>query len=88
MKTVLYETGNPLRPGERWICWLTEERTLIDKDRKPTGETKTVFLPVYFFGEGPMVAEERALAFWNDEKAKATAKKERGRALGASRRAA
>ena len=34
-----------------------------------------------FLGEGTGVAEDRATAFWNDAKAKAAAKKERGRKL-------
>ena len=48
---VLYETTEPLRDGERWIAWLTEDRAVIDKQGKKTGGAKTVFLPVYFFGE-------------------------------------
>lgn len=85
MKTVLYDTSEPLRESERWICWLTEERAVVDKQGKKTGETKTVFLPVYFFGERPEIAQERAWAFWNDEKAKNEAQKERGRKVGQSR---
>ena len=82
MKVVIYETDDPLREGERFIAWLTEERAIVDKDRKKTGETKTVFLPVYFFGETYLDAAKRASAFWNDEKAKKAAREARGKALG------
>jgi hypothetical protein len=82
MKIVVYETDDALREGEEFIAWLTEERAVVDKDRKKTGRFKTVFLPVYFFGESHIEATQRALAFWEDEKAKAAAKSERGRALG------
>ncbi len=85
MKIVLYETNAPLREGERWIAWLTEEQAIVDKDRQRTGETKLAFLPVYFFGDTYITAQERALAFWNDEKAKAAGRTERGRKLGQSR---
>ncbi len=69
MKIVLYESNEPLREGERWIALLTEEQ-FITIDGNPTGETKTVFLPVYFFGSGSGVAHDRAMAFWQGEKAK------------------
>lgn len=85
MRVVTYETDDPLREGERFIAWLTEERAIVDKDHKKTGETKTVFLPVYFFGESHIAATQRASAFWDDEKAKNEARKERGRKLGQSR---
>ena len=81
-KVITYSTQEPLREGERWIAWLTEDRAVVDKDGKKTGEAKTVFLPVYFFGDTYITARERALAFWDDEKAKAAAKTERGRKLG------
>ena len=85
MKIVTYMSNEPLRDGERWIAWLTEEQSIVDKDGKKTGETKTVFLPVYFFGAGYQSAYDRALAFWKGEKAKKAAKVERGRKLGQSR---
>ena len=87
MRVVTYETAAPLRSGERWIAWLTEDRAVVNKDGKKTGETKTVFLPVYFFGESYLGARERALAFWDDEKAKKVAKAERCRQLGRSKTA-
>ena len=86
MKTVLYESELPVRESERWLCWLTEEKHLVDKEGKRTGETKTAFLSVYFFGESAKVAQDRALTFWDDEKAKALAQTERGRKLGLSRK--
>ena len=84
-KVVLYEATEPLRDSERWIAWLTEDRAIVNKDGKKTGDTKTVFLPVYFFGESYLGARDRALAFWDDKKAKKVAKAERGRKLGRSK---
>jgi len=88
MRIITYESDDPLREGERFIAWLTEERFTLDKDRKRTGEVKTVFLPVYFFGESHIAATQRASAFWQDENAKKAAQKERGRKLGLSKTAA
>ena len=50
-RVVLYEATEALREGERCIAWLTEDRAVVNKLGKKTGDTKTVFLPVYFFGE-------------------------------------
>ena len=85
MRVVTYETADPLRSGERWIAWLTEDRAVVDKDGKKTGDIKTVFLPVYFFGESHLGARERALAFWDDKKAKKVARTELCRKLGRSK---
>lgn len=85
MKLVTYECSEPLSENQRFLTWLTEEVHIV-KDKKKTGETKLSFLPVYTFGPAREVAEARALAFWEDEKAKERAKKERGRALGLGRR--
>lgn len=85
MRVVTYETDDPLREGERFIAWLTEDQAIVDKQGKKTGKTKTAFLPVYFFGESHVAATQRASAFWDYEKAKAAAKTERGRKLGQSR---
>lgn len=85
MKTVVYETQEPLRQTERFIAWLTEEYHIKVK-RKLTGETKTVFLPVYFFGETAQGARDRALAFWDVETAKKQAHKERGKTLARSKK--
>lgn len=84
MRVVTYETDDPLRENERFIAWLTEERAIVDKDRKRTGQTKTVFLPVYFFGESHIAATQRASAFWNDERAKKAAKSDRAHNRGAA----
>ena len=84
---VLYEAAEPLRNRERWIAWLTEDRAVVDKQGKKTGEIKTVFLPVYFFGESYLDARNRALAFWDDKKAKKAARAERGKKLGRSKAA-
>lgn len=81
MKLVTYECQEPLDESQRFITWLTEE-VHITKDKKRTGEVKLSFLPVYTFGEAREVAESRALAFWEGEKAKKQALKDRGRVLG------
>ena len=86
-KVVLYEATDPLRKGERWIAWLTEDRAVVDEPGKKTGDIKTVFLPVYFFGESYLGARDRALAFWDDKNARKVARAERCRKLARSKAA-
>ncbi len=82
MKVVVYESAMPLRGNEKFLAWLTEDRAVVDKKGNKTGEVKTCFLPVYFFGETGHDARERALAFWDDKKAKKAALEARGKVVG------
>jgi len=85
MRVVVYQSADPLSETERFLAFLSEEVALTENGKK-TGMTAMRLLPVRFAGETALAAENRAMAFWNDEIAKALAKAERGRALGLSRR--
>ena len=88
--TIVYECNGTVVVGNdipKYLCWITQQAIVKDKQGKPTGAFKTVFLPVYFKGETAKTARQAAIAFWHDEKAKEAAKKARGKAVG-SRRAA
>jgi len=88
IETTVYECCDHWGKGglPKYLCWITQRAVVRDKNRKPTGEFKTVFLPVYFTGQSYDEAKDRAIAFWNDEKGKEAARKERGRKLGQSRK--
>ncbi len=84
MRIVIYESAEPLTLGERFMAFLVQEA-------QPDGNAdsyRSCLLPVRFTAETALGARNRALAFWDDETAKATARKERGKALGKSRRVA
>jgi hypothetical protein len=87
ISTVLYESAEPLVPGERFMAGLVQ---LVDErgaNRKLTGNKVKVHLPMAFYAETADGAINRALAFWHDEKTKAEAKSERMRQLHKSKAA-
>ena len=70
--TVVYQALDTTKPSDRFMAFLIS--------------TETGLLPVYFRAATAEGARSRAIAFWNDEKAKAAALAERCRKLGEARR--
>lgn len=82
---VTYELVNDLEDPPAFITFLARYLDVVDKHKKPTGEVKLDLLPVRFSGPSRVVAEAKAMAFWDDETAKKRQQQDRGRALGKSR---
>lgn len=83
--TVIYRSANPLSPAKEYLAFLVVEANEI-VDRKKTGRKVKDTLSVVFYGTTPEGARDKAIAFWEEETAKAKARVERGKKLGESRR--
>lgn len=85
IETVLYESTKPISKGREFLAFLVIDADEVI-DRKKTGRKVKDQLPVTFYGHTAIEAVQKARTFWIEETAKARAKVERGKALGASRR--
>jgi 2,4-dienoyl-CoA reductase-like NADH-dependent reductase (Old Yellow Enzyme family) len=75
IRTVVYEALDATKPSDRFMAYLAQG-----------ADGQNGLLPVRFMSETAEGARNRAIAFWNDEKAKKAAMVERGRKLGEARR--
>jgi hypothetical protein len=75
ISTVVYEAVDATKPSDRFMAYLVQG-----------ADGQNGLLPVYFRAETAEDARSRAIAFWNDEKAKEAAMVERGRKPGEARR--
>jgi hypothetical protein len=75
LRTVVYEALDATKPSDRFMAYLVQG-----------ADGQNGLLPVCFRAETAEGARNRAIAFWNDEKAKKAAMAERGRKLGKARR--
>ena len=87
MKTIVYECmDSTWKHTDQFIAFLIETVHVTDKDGNRTGETFERRLPLAFHASSDDAACRGILALWEGEKAKEAEIKERGRALGKSRR--